>query len=207
MKLAVVLFLVAHAAGQALKKYPPSGSTFSTDVDHFNWYSEVDAQGHSKVFDLRVLEYRKMWERGSNGSTGGCNAGPVLLYMGGEGMIEDFYDNTGAMFEFAETTNATVVFLEHRYYGQSFPFGKTDSFTPRNVSYLTIEQAMADFAQFLPHYQTAIGCGGDPRPVILFGGSYGGGAIRVTSARPHTLSHARAHARAHARTHALTHFW
>jgi hypothetical protein len=49
---------------------------------------------------------------------------------------------------------ALVVFVEHRYYGESLPFG-SDSFTARNISYLTIEQAMAVRTYFRAEAETS----------------------------------------------------
>lgn len=60
--------------------------------------------------------------------------------------------------------------MEHRYYGQSTPFGSS-SFSLLNLQYLTIDQAVEDYATFLkwlrssnPAYANA--------PIIVFGGSY-----------------------------------
>ena len=74
------------------------------------------------------------------------------------------------MWEVAPDFNAMLVFAEHRYYGESMPFGR-DSF--KNVShlgYLTSEQALADFAVLI----TALKQNYGQVPVIAFGGSYGG---------------------------------
>ena len=48
-------------------------------------------------------------------------SGPLLLYFGNEGAIEDFWNASGALFELAPPLNALVVALEHRYYGASLP--------------------------------------------------------------------------------------
>ena len=77
---------------------------------------------------------------------------PILFYTGNEGDIMMFYSNTGLMFELAEQWSALVIFGEHRFYGQSLPFGK-DSFTNQNLGLLSVEQAMADYANFLTWFK------------------------------------------------------
>lgn len=64
---------------------------------------------------------------------------PILLYCGNEGLITDFYDNSGYVTNtLANLTRGFVLFAEHRYYGESMPFGDK-SFTPDNVKYLTVD--------------------------------------------------------------------
>jgi dipeptidyl-peptidase-2 len=92
-----------------------------------------------------------------------------LFYPGNEAPIEEFYQMTGFIFELAQYTNALVIFAEHRYYGDSLPFGK-DSFTPENIKYLTSEQAMADFAILVKWLKNKEGL----KKAVVIGGSYGG---------------------------------
>ena len=54
-----------------------------------------------------------------------------------------------------------VVFAEHRYYGSSWqngswPFGD-DSLSPDKVGFLTVEQALADFADLIRHIKLEVG--------------------------------------------------
>ena len=69
------------------------------------------------------------------------------------------------MFESAVHFHAIVVFAEHRYYGESVP--------DEDMSFLTVEQAMADFNTLNVHIRRKwnMPCG---TPFIAFGGSYGG---------------------------------
>lgn len=60
--------------------------------------------------------------------------------------------------------------LQHRYYGQSLPFGP-DSLD-LDPSYLTTQQALADYVVLINHLKRDMGAFGSP--VIAFGGSYGG---------------------------------
>ena len=63
-------------------------------------------------------------------------------------MTDSFAANTGLMNEMAERQNAMIVYAEHRYYGETLPFGK-DSFTKDNIQFLTVENALADFANVI----------------------------------------------------------
>lgn len=76
------------------------------------------------------------------------------------------------MWEIAPEFRALVVFAEHRYYGESMPFGNKSNSDPKLMGYLTSQQAMADFVDLIQYLRTT-----DKRQssaAILFGGSYGG---------------------------------
>ena len=49
----------------------------------------------------------------------------------------------------AKELNGLVVFIEHRYYGKSMPFGDSTFKDVEHLSYLTSLQALADFAQLV----------------------------------------------------------
>lgn len=80
-----------------------------------------------------------------------------------------FAQNTGFLWEIAEEFGASIVFAEHRYYGKSQPFGNKSLDLPEHSGYLTSEQALEDFAQLLVQRVNP-----KQRPVVAFGGSYGG---------------------------------
>jgi lysosomal Pro-X carboxypeptidase len=65
-----------------------------------------------------------------------------------------------------------VVFAEHRYYGESMPYGDKSMKKPF-INYLTSEQALADYAYLITYLKNNI-TGADKSPVVAFGGSYGG---------------------------------
>ena len=69
---------------------------------------------------------------------------------------------------------AMVVFAEHRYYGQSLPFGNA-SFTGANPGYLSVAQVLSDYTALITALQAEFSGGVKGGvPVIAFGGSYGG---------------------------------
>ncbi|XP_053161841.1 lysosomal Pro-X carboxypeptidase isoform X3 [Hemicordylus capensis] len=101
------------------------------------------------------------------------DTGSMLFYTGNEGDITWFANNTGLMWNIAEELNAILVFAEHRYYGESLPFGNKSFVDAKHLNYLTSEQALADFAMLIQHLKATIP-GAQDTPVIAIGGSYGG---------------------------------
>ncbi|XP_055811631.1 uncharacterized protein LOC129881449 isoform X2 [Solanum dulcamara] len=130
-------------------------------LDHFNY-------NNAQTFQQRYLLNDKYWG-------GSKNNDPIFVYTGNEGNIEWFTQNTGFMFEIAPHFNALLVFIEHRFYGKSIPYGEDKSIAYSNKStlgYLSSTQALADYATLiidLKNNLTAI-----DSPVVVFGGSYGG---------------------------------
>ncbi|KAB0359158.1 hypothetical protein FD755_011889 [Muntiacus reevesi] len=126
-------------------------------VDHFGF--NID-----RTFKQRYLIADNYWKE---------DGGSILFYTGNEGDIIWFCNNTGFMWDIAEEMKAMLVFAEHRYYGESLPFG-TDSFSDsRHLNFLTTEQALADFAKLIKYLKRTIP-GARNQPVIALGGSYGG---------------------------------
>lgn len=89
---------------------------------------------------------------------------PLFLYLGGEGELSVFLEEV-YMYDLAKQNGAQLVFLEHRFYGRSQPTG---DLTTRSLRLLTVEQALADTANFLVSGARNFG------KVVLFGCSYSG---------------------------------
>lgn len=128
-------------------------NTFDVLLDHFTYTDNA-------TFKIRYL---------INDSYVKDNKSPILFYTGNEGDIELFAQNTGFVWRAGRTLNAMIVFAEHRYYGKSLPFGNQSYKDPQHLGYLTSEQALADYADLLEFLNED-----RLRPVITFGGSYGG---------------------------------
>ena len=170
----VVLFLAWSAASAtAAQRLPPRPTqilSFTQTSDHFRFVEDAASSRRDptpRTFAQKVLTFDDHWSAAKDG--------PLLVYFGNEGRIGDFYNNSGALFEIAPRVGARVVFLEHRYYGDSLIFGPR-SYDTDKLYLLTIEQALADMSNFLSAKRSFLGCADTPGacPVVLFGGSYGG---------------------------------
>ena len=149
----------------ALDVYPPTKTgTFTVPLDHYRFVPQP-------TFKIRYASYDAF----------AASRAPVLFYAGNEGALELFYNASGALFEHAQALAAHVFFVEHRYYGKSLPFGPNVSFTNENLQWLSVEQALADYASLIANLPNLIGCVGTGAraaagrcDVVLLGGSYGG---------------------------------
>ena len=81
--------------------------------------------------------------------------------------------HAGLVWELAPEFGALVVFAEHRYYGETMPFGNDTYTNNSNLAWLSSEQALADFAVLIESLRQNM-TGAASSPVIAFGGSYGG---------------------------------
>jgi lysosomal Pro-X carboxypeptidase len=134
---------------------------YTQRLDHFN-----SAPTSCATFQQRYLINATFWR----GKTS-----PIFLYAGNEGDVELFTNNTGLMWEAAPRFGAMLVFVEHRYYGESMPFGGTREAAYRDAAtkgYLTVPQALADYASFVLSLKANLSA--PAAPVLVLGGSYGG---------------------------------
>jgi lysosomal Pro-X carboxypeptidase len=157
-------------AGVAPPRAPPRGTPgvanctlnfFEQTIDHFSFATPPTG---AQTYQQRFFTYDAYWRKDPTG----C----VFFYNGNEADVTLYVEHTGLMWENAQALGCRLVFAEHRYYGASMPFGDA---TPLYPSYMTHEQAAADYATLaLALAQNATAAGVPAQPFILFGGSYGG---------------------------------
>ncbi|KAK7284826.1 hypothetical protein RJT34_19579 [Clitoria ternatea] len=136
---------------------------FTQILDHFNF----NPQSY-ETFQQRYLINDTYWG-------GAKKKAPIFVYTGNEGNIEWFTQNTGFMFEKAPHFHALLVFIEHRFYGKSIPFGgnKNVAYSDNTkLGYLSSTQALADYATLIIDLKKNLSA--TQSPVVVFGGSYGG---------------------------------
>ena len=125
-------------------------------LDHFDFTEQ-------RTFQQRVFVNDVFWQRGT---------GPILFYCGNEANVELYVNATGLMWERARELHALLVFAEHRYYGQTQPFGTESAANASVLRWLTMEQALADYADVI--YSLKDKLNASAAPVVAVGGSYGG---------------------------------
>ncbi|KAJ8750407.1 hypothetical protein K2173_014322 [Erythroxylum novogranatense] len=135
---------------------------YNQTLDHFNYRPESYT-----TFQQRYVINSKYW--------GGANASsPILAYLGAEQPLDPALSRVGFLTDNAWHFKALLVYIEHRYYGQSIPFGSREE-AMRNAStmgYFNSAQAIADYAEILLHIKEEFQAKNSP--VIVIGGSYGG---------------------------------
>ena len=162
MKAVVLVALVVSCAAIL----PQTDQHFSAEpagytITNFTCY--VDNFGFDqRVFNMRVFTNAQYWKAG----------GPILFYTGNEGPIETFIDASGNLPIMAQSLNALLVFAEHRYFGDSLPFGASSFNSQSTMKYLSPHQALADYARYISSLKTSTEY--SESAVIVVGGSYGG---------------------------------
>ncbi|KAI7982114.1 Lysosomal Pro-X carboxypeptidase [Camellia lanceoleosa] len=129
---------------------------YNQTLDHFNYNPQSYA-----IFKQRYVINSKYW--------GGANkSAPIFVYLGAEAPIDGDIQFIGFLPENAPNFKALIVYIEHRFYGQSVPFGPVKE----NQGYFSSAQAIADYAEVILYLKEKLSAHNSP--VIVIGGSYGG---------------------------------
>ncbi|XP_050213673.1 uncharacterized protein LOC126665041 [Mercurialis annua] len=129
-------------------------------LDHFNYKPESYA-----TFQQRYILNFKYW--------GGANSSsPIFVWTGEESDL--VYDVETSIVDLASRFKGLLLYIEHRYYGESMPFGSEDEAfrNSTTLGYLSSEQALADYAQIITDVKKNLSA--QNSPAIAVGASYGG---------------------------------
>ncbi|XP_010535638.1 PREDICTED: lysosomal Pro-X carboxypeptidase [Tarenaya hassleriana] len=135
---------------------------FDQDLDHFTYTPE----SYTK-FRQRYAVDTRYW--------GGAEANsPILAYLGEETSMDTDLRAIGFLRENGPHFKALLVYMEHRYYGESMPFGSAKEALKNATAmgYFNTAQALADYAAILLHVKDKYAA--KHSPIIVVGGSYGG---------------------------------
>ncbi|KAF7123486.1 hypothetical protein RHSIM_Rhsim12G0167100 [Rhododendron simsii] len=135
---------------------------YNQTLDHFNYRPESYA-----TFKQKYVINSKYWG-------GAKESAPIFVYFGDEQPLDVQLGAVGFLSENAPHFKALQVYIEHRFYGQSIPFGTTDEAMGNDSTrgYFNSAQALADYAEVIIYLKKKLSA--DNSPVIVVGGSYGG---------------------------------
>ncbi|KAF1978996.1 serine peptidase-like protein [Bimuria novae-zelandiae CBS 107.79] len=143
--------------------YPPHN--LSVPIDFF--HNETRYEPHTNdTFNLRYWFDATYYKPG----------GPVFVLLGGETYGDERlpFLQKGIVHQVIEATGGLGVILEHRYYGESFPYPTTSL---ENLRFLSTEQALAEVDYFARNVKFD-GIDADltapNTPWVVYGGSYAG---------------------------------
>ena len=124
-------------------------------ITSIHYFSSLDSSANNLKYSIKYLEQRldhfnyvnprlTFRQRYVISEEHWCDGCPILLYLGNEADIMLFVNNTGFIWEKAKRLRAMVLFIEHRYYGDSIPFGMLSKSADR-IGYLTTGQVSFTF--------------------------------------------------------------
>ncbi|CAN8301032.1 unnamed protein product [Cochlearia groenlandica] len=135
---------------------------FTQNIDHFTYTPKS-----YMTFQQRYAIDSKHW--------GGAKANaPILAFLGEETSLDSDLSGIGFLRDNGRHFKALLVYIEHRYYGMTMPFGSAQE-ALKNAStlgYLNAAQTLADYAAILLHVKEKYST--KHSPIIVIGGSYGG---------------------------------
>ncbi|CAK79704.1 unnamed protein product (macronuclear) [Paramecium tetraurelia] len=165
MKIVILLVLVMSSLARLTYKNSVFGREEIIQANNTLWFTQKldhNDPTSKEVFRQRYHVYDDYVVRNQPES--------VILYICGEWTCDGI--GSGLTFDAAQQLKALVLVLEHRYFGQSQPFG--DWSTP-NLKYLNIHQALDDIAYFIQDVKAKGLFNIKPNtPWIHLGGSYPG---------------------------------
>ncbi|PSR89907.1 Lysosomal Pro-X carboxypeptidase [Actinidia chinensis var. chinensis] len=135
---------------------------YTQTIDHFNY----KPQSYATFKQLYVIN-SKYW--------GGANSSaPIFVYLGAEAPLYNEMNAVGFLPDNAPHFKALLVYIEHRYYGVSIPFGSMEEALRNETTrgYFNSAQALADYAEVILYLKKKLSAKNSP--VIVFGASYGG---------------------------------
>ncbi|RDA89996.1 hypothetical protein CP533_2685 [Ophiocordyceps camponoti-saundersi (nom. inval.)] len=146
---------------------PPRGHPWTSGL--FRQY--INHKNHS----LGTFDQRFWWNTDHWGGPGS----PILFQAPGESGVDPQYLRSSPRYLeglLAETNKAALIALEHRYFGESLPFGK--KFGVEEMQYLTLENAIEDLIHFANSVVLPFDRNGSSKPQnapwIISGCSYSG---------------------------------
>ncbi|XP_027084676.1 uncharacterized protein [Coffea arabica] len=135
---------------------------YEQTLDHFNY----NPKSYTKFNQSYVIN-SKFWGGAKSNS-------PIFAYLGAEAPLAGDIETIGFLPDNAPRFKALLVYIEHRFYGNSVPHGSMEKAMKNKAirGYFNSAQALADYAEVLMHVKHKFSA--KNAPIIVVGGSYGG---------------------------------
>jgi len=179
ISVSLILILVVSGHNAASSK---SGNGVATNVDVEDFHDENQELFYDDQLVNHFDDNKSTWSNRYYKSTNYFEGPghPIFLVVGGEGALDH-----GMLYPFvtqhlAPRFGASVIQIEHRFYGPYQPIMGREATVAELVELLTPQQAMADMIQLTKHFKEELNCSHYDRsspnycPVITVGGSYPG---------------------------------
>ncbi|XP_057781886.1 uncharacterized protein LOC131000130 [Salvia miltiorrhiza] len=147
----------------------------SVNSDGFEKYYYTQTLDHFNYAPQSYASFRQQYVVNSKYWGGPDSNSPIFAYLGAEQPLNfDVVNYIGIINDNVPYFKALSVFIEHRYYGESIPFGTMEEALKNKTTrgYFNSAQALADYAEILLHVKQKFSAHNSP--IIVFGGSYGG---------------------------------
>ncbi|WRX31859.1 Peptidase S28 - like 4 [Theobroma cacao] len=111
----------------------------------------------------------------NSNSRGGANtSSPIFVYTGDKAWIDGVAISAGFIIDLASRFRGLLLYIEHRYYGDSMAFGykQIAGQNASTLGFFSASQALADYAELIIELKRNLS--EENCPVIAIGGSYGG---------------------------------
>ncbi|KAH9307774.1 hypothetical protein KI387_035685, partial [Taxus chinensis] len=144
-----------------------------SNMDSYKTYNYTQVLDHFSYTPQSYQTFPQRYVMDKSNWGGAQNNSPIFVYLGAESDIEGAL-GVGIMTDQAPKFKALLVFIEHRYYGTSMPFGGEEEAyaNATTLRYFTSTQALADYATVIIALKKDLDA--QNCPVIVFGESYGG---------------------------------
>ncbi|XP_059429036.1 uncharacterized protein LOC132162834 [Corylus avellana] len=155
-------------------QHGPQTTYSSSDTEDFKTFYHTQPLDH---FNYRPDSYTTFQQRyliNFNYWGGADSNAPIFAYLGAEESLDVDLPIIGFLNDNALQFKAIQLYIEHRFYGKSKPFGSMKEALKDESTrgYFNSAQALADYAAVLLHVKQNLSA--ENSPVIVIGGSYGG---------------------------------
>lgn len=164
-----------HGPAAADNNYLPSSSSSSVVVDDFRTYFYEQTLDHFNYGTGSYSTFRQKYVINNKYWGGPNSSSPIFAHLGAEAPLNTSFLKVGFLNnDLAPRFKALIVFIEHRFYGDSVPLGSMEE-AMKNESVrgcFNSAQALADYAELLLHVKENLSAPNSP--IFVTGGSYGG---------------------------------